>query len=717
MKKRTLLLGGLAAIILAAGLMTWDPLPATPDARSLAAAANNYDAEIIRDAYGVPHIYGKRDVDTAFGLGFAHSEDDFETLQLTLAASRGHLARHKGKDAAVTDYLVNLMGVWDRIDERYAQEVPQDAKDMARAYVAGLNLYASQNPDKIWPGVFPATEQDITAGFMFKTPLFYQFDKALLKLMGDERMEAVALDPGVSDAFTIGPHRESERGSNGFAVSPARSGDGVTRLFINSHQPIEGPVAWYEAHQVSEDGLDIQGGLFAGTPIVLSGFNRHLGWANTVSVPDLSDVFVLIRNPKNKMQYRLDDGWADFKVKTARINVKLFGPFAYKAKREILHTVHGPVVKTDHGDYAIKWAGMDESRQLSQYVRMAKATNLDEFLGIMSMNALPSINYVYADKDGNIGLIHNGQYPDRKPGWDWDKYLPGDRSDLNWTQYRPFSDVPKLINPESGFVWNANNDPAFATDGPDNFSHADYPAEMGLQDNQTNRSLRIMELTQDPAQPMTRQRLLDIKFDNAYAAESLAVDFRDKVLAIDYSGEPDLIAAQNHLRDWNLRTDKDSRHAALGVLVTLKTTAEIYTGDAPLPPDASLRFAVDYLMKHYGRIDPLYGEINILRRGDISVPISGSGDTLRAVYPTGFEDDGKLPMTAGDSYVALVEWDAAGNQTASVIQPYGSNMEDPQSPHHNDQVEIFAGETFRKALLTKDEVIAQATARYKPGER
>ena len=209
MKKRTLIGAGIMTLIIAGGIMTWDPLPATPGAAALSAAAKNYDAEIIRDAYGIPHIYGARDVDTAYGLGFAHAEDDFDTLQLTLLASRGTLARRLGKAAAPTDYLVNLMNVWDRIEKTYDTDVPQDAKDMSKAYVAGLNLYAAQNPDKIWPGVFPATEQDITAGFMFKSPLFYQFDKQLLSVMGDERMESVAMDPGMSDAFIIGPVRLS----------------------------------------------------------------------------------------------------------------------------------------------------------------------------------------------------------------------------------------------------------------------------------------------------------------------------------------------------------------------------------------------------------------------------------------------------------------------------------------------------------------------------
>jgi len=717
MRKRHALGSVTLAAILGAGVMTWAPLPKNPDAETLSAAANDYDAEIIRDEFGVPHIYGKRDVDTAFGLGFAHGEDDYDTLQTVVIAARGHLARYQGKDAAVTDFLVHFMGVWDKVDSRYTQEVPEDAKAMSRAFVAGLNLYASQNPDKVLPGVLPFTEQDVTAGFMFKTPLFYGFDSEILKLLGDERMEAVALDPMTDEAFHVGPKPLAERGSNGLAVSPQRSGDGHTRLFINSHQPLTGPVAWYEAQMVSEEGLDIQGGLFPGTPIVLCGFNKNLGWANTVSNPDLTDIYVIIRNPDNKMQYRLDDKWVDFEVKTARIDLKLFGPFAYKAKRKILHTVHGPVMETKHGDYAVKYAGMDEMRQVSQYVRMAKAEDMDSFLGAMSMNALPSINYVYADKDGNVGLIHNGQYPERKAGWDFQKYLPGDRSDLNWSKYRPFSQVPKLMNPQSGLIWNSNNDPAFATDGPDNLRHSDFPATMGLQTNMTNRAKRMLELTADPSELISRERLLAIKFDNRYAKGSIADRVVKDVLALDFSSEPDMAEAQAHLAKWDYATDMDSTHAALGVLTTLEATTEKYTGDVPPVPEQAFRNAVAYLDLHHSGITTVWGEVNRLSHGKVSAPISGAPDVLRAIYPLEFGDDGILKTNAGDSYIALVEWDENGNQSADVIQPFGSAILDETSPHYSDQVEMFAAEKFRKAYMNREEVLKNATAQYAPGKR
>jgi len=305
--KRFFKWGGLALflILCVAAVYTWDPLPQNPSSESLAEAASQYDAEIIRDSYGVPHIFGKRDVDTAFGLAYAHAEDDFTTIQERTLAVRGELANHKGFDAAITDYLVGFFEVWETVDAKYENEIPQHVKDFSEAYAAGLNLYASQHPDELVQGFTPFTAEDATAGSVFTTPLFYGLDRVLLSLFADERNAELSMDPASGQANWIAaPRNTPPRGSNAFAVSPARSGDGVTRLMINSHQPMTGPVAWYEAHQISEEGLDIQGGTFPGSPIILHGFNRDLGWANTVNNPDLADVYRLTVNPDNDYQYR-----------------------------------------------------------------------------------------------------------------------------------------------------------------------------------------------------------------------------------------------------------------------------------------------------------------------------------------------------------------------------------------------------------------------------
>lgn len=717
MKRLLAGLGGIIVLgVLGGGIWLWHPVGGQPPASELAAAAAAYDAEIIRDSFGVPHIYGARDADTAFGLAYAHAEDDFETIQETVAAARGVLARYRGKDAAAIDYIASLLGVWDTIRERYDADVPADVKAMAEGYVAGLNLYASEHPEKTWAGLAPFTPEDVVAGFMFKTPFFYGLDDTLLKLFGEDYTQSIALDPaGPKKAYLLGPRPASELGSNAFAVSPARSGDGFTRLVINSHQPLTGPVAWYEAQVTSGEGLDITGGLFPGTPVILHGFNKHLGWANTVSAQDLVDIYVLTVNPDNKNQYWLDGAWADFDVTTAHINVKLAGPFAFPATRPVKRSAHGPVIEGPTGTYAIRYAGMGEIRQLEQYYRLNKSEDLDQFMGAMAMNALPSINYIYGDKAGNIAFIHNAQYPNRNDAWDWSGDLPGDRSDLVWQGYHPWKDVPKLVNPASGFIFNSNNTPYSATDGPDNLKPEDFPQSMGLQTNQSNRSLRTIELTGD-TDPIDEARLLAIKFDNKYAQGSEADEVVKAVLAKDWSAEPEMAEAAALLASWDYRTDASSRTAALGSLTTSRAITEKYTHLKAPEPETAFREAVAWLKLHHGRIDPDWGEVNRLVRGAVSLPISGAPDTLRAVYPKEIREDGELHMSAGDTWIALVEWDPEGRQTAQVISPFGSASLDEASPHYADQAPLFAGEAWRTALLTKPEVEADATRRYRPGK-
>ncbi|MEL6857400.1 MAG: acylase [Pseudomonadota bacterium] len=713
-KKIALAAAGLMGLlIIGAGVYAWDPLPRNPGAAELSQAAAQYEVEIIRDTWGTPHIYGKTNADTAFGVAYAHAEDDFETIQDVVAATRGVLARYKGASAAPTDYVVALLDVWGVIERRYETDVPAEIKAIADAYAAGINLYAAENPDETWAGLVPFTGQDVIAGFVLKTPFFYGFDGTLQDLFAETRDAPLATDP-LQAGWLLDPTLNLERGSNAFAVSPQRSGDDVTRLMINSHQPMTGPVAWWEAHIVSEEGLDISGGLFPGTPVILHGFNRHLGWANTVSKPDLTDVYRLTVNPDNPDQYQLDGTWKAFEEESALLRIKLFGPFALKVRRPVLRSDHGPVIEAAHGTYAVRYAGMGEVRQLEQYVRLNLATNFDEFSQAMTLNALPSINYVYADKDGTIAFIHNGQYPERLPNWDWQADLPGDRSDLIWSDYIAYADGPKLINPSSGLVYNANNTPYQATDGPDNIAPEDHPDWLGLQTNETNRSLRIQELT-DGETLIGRERLLALKFDTGYAQGSEADKTVKAVLAEDWSADPAMQAAADHLAAWSYGTDINDRHAALGVLTTIHAVTENLTGiPAPSPADA-FRQAVTFLETHRGRIDPEWGDVNRLVRGDVSLPVSGGPDILRAIYPAEIGETGILAASAGDTWIALVEWDAEGNQTAEVIHQYGAATLDESSPHYADQAPLFVAEDWRPALLTRDDVEANAARTYRPG--
>lgn len=706
-----------ALLILVIGVSVWlyRPLPSNPSAESLSQAAELYNAQIIRDQWGIPHIIGERDADTSYGLAYAHAEDDFETIQEMVAATRGKLASYRGKDAAPTDYIVSLLDVWGTVERSYSTLVPSDVKAIANAYAAGLNLYAAQHPDQVWAGLAPFRAEDVVAGFIFKTPFFYGLDKVLLELFGDQRQAEIALDPGAnSGSWQARPNTGAELGSNAIAVNAARSGEQKTRLLINSHQPMTGPVAWYEAHLISNQGLNISGGLFPGTPVILHGFNQKLAWANTVNHIDLSDVYALTINPDNDMQYLLDGQWLDFDVETVTIEVRLFGPFRYPAKRKVLRSKHGPVVQAPHGTYALRYAGIDEVRQLEQYYRLNQAQNLDQFLKAMSMNALPSINYVYADYQDNIGFIHNAQYPLRNDAWDWQKDLPGDRSDLIWQSYHPFSSIPKLINPKSGLLFNANNTPFSATDGPDNLHKADFPQSMGLANDQTNRSLRLMELT-DGQSLVGKDKLLEFKFDLSYSAESKHIQLLNKILALDVSDLPELQEAITELSKWDLSTDIENRHTALAIL----TLRKIFRSDKPEDHSvnklrSALSWAVQYLKHNHASLTPRWGDLNRLVRGDVDIAVDGGPDILRAIYSFGLPEESPPNATHGDTWMALVEWDEHGAMSADVVHQFGSATMDETSKHYSDQATLFADKKWRKALVNIEDIKSNASRNYRP---
>src|SRR5690242_20681113 len=284
-----LVLAGLGAVI------AMDRLSQPPEAdpQQFITAAARYHARIVRDNFGVPHIFGHTDADVAFGLGFAHSEDDFATIQDVALATRGTLAATEGIDVAKTDYLVRLMRVWPTVDANY-RKLPADVRAVVEAYAAGINYYAALHPETRKPHILPLTGKDVVAGFVFKTPFFYGLDNTIKKIL------APAQDP-----------KKLPQGSNGIVVGPSRSADGATRLLVNSHQPYSGPVSWYEAVLQSDQGWHVAGGFFPGSPFMLHGHNEHLGWANTVDSPDLADVYRLTINPNNENQYLLDGKWRD----------------------------------------------------------------------------------------------------------------------------------------------------------------------------------------------------------------------------------------------------------------------------------------------------------------------------------------------------------------------------------------------------------------------
>ncbi len=693
----------LLLVVTAVGLAVWEPMAATGRE---APPARNYDVEIVRDAFGVPHINGKTDADAAYGLAYAHSEDDFGVLQEVVAMTRGRAGAILGSEGAPIDYVEQLLGVRTTIARDY-DSIPADVRAVMDAYAAGLNHYADKHPDEVrLSKLFPVSGRDVAAGFVLRSPFFFGLDNTIKKLTGDEEptnVPVAELTPAGRDTAI--------NGSNAFAVAPKRMADGKTWLISNSHQPYEGSVAWYEAVVHSGEGMDIAGALFPGSPFVLLGHNRNLGWTNTVNQPDLIDVYRLVLNADGT-KYRMDGKWKPLASNRVWLPVKV-GPFVLPVPKTVYRSEHGPVIVNTKGAYAIRYAAMDNVKLLEQYFRIQKAQDYDQWIAAMSLRGIPATNFIYADKTGKIGYYYNAVWPERKAGFDYTKILPGDVSAPLPTAVLPWSVTPMIVDPASGFVTNANNTPFMAAGKGSELDVKQFSPLLGIEARKTNRIIRALELLEADTS-LTPEELLAIKFDTSYSRNSFAGKWIAKLLAADVKSEPDLLAAQNLLKEWDFNSDGKGRADALGEAMMHMANSDAYNG-RPLPnAKVKLREVVDALIKGFGRIDPPLGRVQRLIRGTVNLPANGGTDTLRAATIWEPQDNGQMRVRHGDSFIMLTSWDKAGKLSSQSIQPYGSATNRPESPHYTDQAQMFLDRKFKPVHFEWADAVKNAKRRYRP---
>lgn len=707
---------GLAVAACWLGWMVSGCVPEKTDLSALIPATGKYEVRIFRDEWGVPHIFGRRDADSAYGLAWAQCEDDWKNVADGVLLVRGEMASVYGRNYGKFDYLVHLFRIRETVAARYESDLSPELRAILEAYAEGITHYAATRGEMKPYLKLPVTGQDVVAGAAFKAPFFYSLHTELAKLFAHEGGVTISRK-GMIAALSTPESPMAGRlalGSNAWAVGPARSADGYTRLAINSHQPWTGPVAWYEAHVHSEEGWNMAGGTFPGGPLIFKGHDENKGWSHTINRPDLSDIYDLEINPDNPNQYKFDGEWRDFERSKARITVKLWGSISWTVKRELLWSVHGPALRTPTGVYALRFAGYGEIGQLEQWYRMNKARNLDEFLAAMRLNTLTSLNTLYADRAGNIYYAYNGRFPQRKEGLDWSQHLPGNTSETLWQGILPFDKVPQVLNPPSGFIQSCNNSPYYTTVGEGNPKPEDFSPTMGIETLMTNRAWRALALYGGDDH-ITREEFYAYKYDKTYDARSNMADEIDKLLKAPIPDEPLLKEGVALLRGWDRTTGKDNRAAALAVLVGEDHPDRSAWGGDPYDPVKVLREATSLLMKHFKRLDVPWQEVMRLRRGGVDLGLGGGPDCLRALDPM-LDADGRFKAINGDCYFMMVEWDPSGKVRSEAIHQFGAASTDEASPHYADQAPLFAEERMRPTLWTEEEIRAHLQREYRPGE-
>lgn len=680
------------------------------------AAAQSFprDVEIVRDRWGVPHIFGKTDADAAYGLAWATCEDDFETVQRLLLAVRSRLGEVDGKDGAMLDMMGRIAQVDEVVDRLWDGAFSDHYLEYVKAYSDGLNRYAELHPKQLLrKKLFPVNEKDIiksyTLTLVFLTNVYVEiqqiFSRAILLHERNLRYRGNLPD-----------------GSNAFAFNGNITENGHTYLAINSHQPLEGLFSWYEAHLVSEEGLNILGGTFPGGCSIFHGVNEYLGWAATLNHPDLADVYKLEMHPKKKLQYRYDDGYETLEVVKAKVKVKV-GPIRLPITKKFYKSKYGITIKNKDGFYSLRFPANQDIRSPEQLYMMNKAKSFEEFKELLNMGHFPGTNMIYADREGNIFYISNGQFPYRDPSYDWKEVLPGNTSATLWEpEWHPVSELPQYENPEAGYLFNTNGTPFFATAPEENLRAADFDATFGYQtkDMVNNRAIMADSLIR-AAGSVSWEDFKRIKYDRSYNQEMLGYNINNMWMldSIDPEKYPKLKESFEVIRDWDHVADVEDEEAAL-LIFTFNILADIIMSKGVHYEVNSLsekqyidalREATKHMKRHFGSLRVPLGEVQKHVRGDKELPIGGAPDVLAANMSKPHKK-GKLKTFVGDSYIILVDFDKDGPRIESVNAFGASNV--PESPHYDDQMELFVEQKTKSMTLDREKIYEQAERVYRP---
>lgn len=664
--------------------------------------------QIARDLWGVPHIMAPTDAEVAYGFGWAQCEDSFNTLQEQMLAIQGKFGEVKGTDGIIADFGIQFMGLRELVESRYESDLSPDFRHYLEAYVAGINNYAALHPEQVLlKKLFPLRPQDVVIGYLMGLVELSQARPHLEAIMGNRVL------PNTGPNFP--------KGSNAIAISGAKTTDGKTYLAINSHQPLEGWYSWYEAHLISEEGLNILGGTFPGGATIFHGVNEQLGWAHTVNHVDLSDIYQLDMHPDGDLRYRYDDGWLELEEVSYRAKIKI-GPVKLPIKRKIYRSIYGPTFQTDQGFFAWRFAAGQDIRAVEQWYRMNKAQNYTQFRAALEMQAIPSTNIVYADRRDTLFFISNAKAPIRNPDYQWRALLPGDRAETNWNTYYPIDSLPQILNPVSGYLFNTNNTPYSASAPVDNPPLRKSQSTMSFQlpDMENSRSIRFQELISS-YDKLSYEDFKRIKFDQQYGdrIQSREMMNLDLLFDLDPDHQPSIRTEIQQLKDWNRSFDIDNQTAPLFIctiqeLVQNLRADERYEWRGQITrADAysAITAAKAFLLEHYGSSNVPLGNFQRHRRGGVDLPLGGGPDVLAAMYSVE-QPDGTFKGIAGESYIELVRFGPEGVEIET-IHAYGSS-ENPESPHYTDQMERFVRQELKTMSLDRAEVLRQAKKVYAP---
>jgi len=646
------------------------------------------------DSYGVPHIKASSKENLFFSQGWALMHNHANKVLKLYGKSRGRSSEYWGEKYISNDYLVHTLGFSELADQWELEQDPE-LKMIYSNFVDGMNAYAENNPNKIDDEnkiVLPVTTKDVNLQGMYV--VFTRF-------IGGDDLGRVQEWP--------------DMGSNTYAIGPKKSASGNTMLVQNPHLPWSNEFLFTEYH-FNLNGRNMYGANLVGMPGIAIGFNESLGWSHTDNTIDNADTYELnlIGNG-----YELDGEEKEFESTKKTILIKKEDGSLHENELTILKTLHGPVIKkTKDKVIAIRLVGLDRANMFLQWWKMLNSKNFDEFESALKMAQIPFWNVMYADKFGEIFYLFNGLVPKRKQdSWEyWNRIIPGGKSEDIWTDVHSYEDLPKVKNPESNWLQNAN-DPPWTSTIPMVLNPNDYPGYMApkVMHFRPQRSAKM--LIEDPS--ITFDELVEYKLSTRLEFADRILD--DLFLAIDDFGSTNSKKAKKLLQEWDRKADVNSIGMLLFYHWSNKFSVDdnstytkpwnindpLNTPDGLSDPQKAVRLldeSVVEIEEKFGRLDIKWGDYYRIKYNGIDLPANGIDGRLgvfRVAWP-GRSTDKNMYVGGGDSWVSVIEF--GQKVRAKALLSYGNSTQ-KDSPNNGDQLELFSKKELRDVWFYESELI------------
>ena len=690
--RRILSLGASALVLLACGRAPESP-----------------DNEILWDTWGVPHSYAANEEGLFKAFGYAQMASHGDLILKLYAEGRGRAAEYLGPAYLEGDRYVRRMGIPARA-QRWYEAQDSTFKRNLDAFAAGINEYATRNPTAIGDSVkavLPISAVDVLAHahhvvhFVF----IHGQDRAIAAILGRR---------GRANA-------RAGNGSNTWAIGPSRSASKNAMLLANPHLGWSDLFLFYEAHW-NAPGVNTYGTTLVGFPQPVIAFNDSLGWSHTVNTYDGADHYQLTLADGG---YRWDGATRPFETSTEVIKVKQADGSLRDDTLVVKHSIHGPVV-VDSGNVAValRVAGLDRPGMLKQWWDMSRAGTLEEFERIVGRLDVPMFNIMYADVAGHIYYLFGGDVPKRSRGdvGYWAQLAPGDSSANLWTEYHAYGELPKLIDPATGWLQNAN-DPPWTSTVPNLLDPAKFPPYFAPVAMPFRPQVSATLLANDSS--ITFDELVAYKHSSRMLLADRVLD--DLLAAVRRSGSATARRAAQVLEKWDRQANADSRGALLftrwadnwaqspkAFAVPWRLDSAITTPrglGSPAAAVAALERAAADLERTYGALDVPWGEVMRLSFAGQDFPGNGAPGDPYGVFRVAYyvpSEGGKFSIMGGDTYYAAVEFSRPVR--AKVLTAYGNSTR-AGSKHLGDQLQLFAKREMRDAWLTRADVEANLESR------